>query len=208
MDREAWWATLPTHSSIFGLPCGSAGKESACVMGDLGSMPELERSPGEGNSYPHQYSGLENSVDCIVHEVAKSRTRPSDFRSLVAAPRPWSTHSTAAAHRRRSPEACGILPDHGSNLCPPHWQVTSVALSHQDSPQHLLSRFFCIVALSYLILLNNAQLCAWSTFYLSVHQLTDVWLVSALCLCEQRCYERLSTGFCLDECSQLSWAYG
>ena len=42
---------------------------------------------------------------------------------------------------------------------------------------------------------------------LSVHQLTDVGLVSTLCLCEQCCYEHLSTGFCVDECFQLSWVY-
>ena len=50
-----------------GLPWGSAGKESACNAGDLGSIPGLGRSPGEGKGYPAQYSGLENSVDCIVH---------------------------------------------------------------------------------------------------------------------------------------------
>ena len=53
---------------------GSDGKESACNAGDLGSSPGLERSPGKGNGYPCQYSGLENSMDCIVHGVAKSRT--------------------------------------------------------------------------------------------------------------------------------------
>ena len=41
-------------------------------MGDLGSIPGLERSPGEGKGYPLQYSGLENSIDCIVHGVAES----------------------------------------------------------------------------------------------------------------------------------------
>ena len=51
---------------------GLADKESACNVGDLGSIPGLGRSPGEGNGYPLQYSGLENSVDCIVHRVAKS----------------------------------------------------------------------------------------------------------------------------------------
>ena len=60
-------------------PCGSAGKESACKAGDLGSISVLERSPGEGNGYPLQYSGLENSVDCSVHGAAKSKTRLSDF---------------------------------------------------------------------------------------------------------------------------------
>ena len=55
-------------------PGGSAGKESACNAGDLNSIPGLGRSPGEGNSYPLQYSGLENSMDYIVHGVAKSLT--------------------------------------------------------------------------------------------------------------------------------------
>ena len=49
------------------LPCGSAGKESASNMGDLGLISRLGRSPGEGKGYPLQYSGLENSMDCIVH---------------------------------------------------------------------------------------------------------------------------------------------
>ena len=52
--------------SFLGFPHGLAGKESACNEGDLGLIPGLERSPGEGNSYPFQYSGLENSMDCIV----------------------------------------------------------------------------------------------------------------------------------------------
>ena len=58
---------------IKGFPCGSAGKESACNAGDLGSIPRLGRSPGEEKGYPLQYSGLENSMDCIVHGVAKSQ---------------------------------------------------------------------------------------------------------------------------------------
>ena len=52
----------------------SADKESTCNAGDLGSIPGLGISPGEGNSYPFQYSDLENSMDCIVHGVRKSRT--------------------------------------------------------------------------------------------------------------------------------------
>ena len=62
-----------------GFPCGSADKESTRNVGDLGSFPRLGRSPGEGNSHPLQYSGLENSMDYIVHGVAKSRTQWSDF---------------------------------------------------------------------------------------------------------------------------------
>ena len=56
-----------------GFPGGSADKESACSEGDLGSIPGLGRSPGEGKGYPLQCSGLENSMDCIVHWVAKSQ---------------------------------------------------------------------------------------------------------------------------------------
>ena len=52
------------------------------AMQDPGSIPGLGRSAGEGKSYPLQYSGLENSVDCIVHGVAKSWTRLSDFHFL------------------------------------------------------------------------------------------------------------------------------
>ena len=58
-----------------GFPYSSAGKESARSAGDLGSIPGLGRSPGEGKGYPLQYSGVENSMDCIVHGVAKSWTR-------------------------------------------------------------------------------------------------------------------------------------
>ena len=61
-------------SSLLGFPCGSAGKESTCDAGDLGSIPGLGRSPGEGKDYPLLDSGLKNSVDCIVSEVTKSWT--------------------------------------------------------------------------------------------------------------------------------------
>ena len=57
-------------------PGDSTGKESTCNAGDLGSIPGLGRSPGEGNDYPLQYSGLEISMDCILHGVAKSQTFP------------------------------------------------------------------------------------------------------------------------------------
>ena len=62
-----------------GFPGGSAGKESTCNARDLGSIPRLERSPGEGKGYPLQCSGLENSMDrgalqATVHGVTKSRT--------------------------------------------------------------------------------------------------------------------------------------
>ena len=63
-----------TVTTTPGVPGGSAGKESACNVGDLGSIPGLGRFPGEGNGYPLLYSGLENFMDCIVHGAAKSRT--------------------------------------------------------------------------------------------------------------------------------------
>ena len=61
--------------------CGSAGKESSSNVGDLGSIRGLRRSPGEGKGYPLQYSGLENSMDCSVHGVAKSRHDWETFTS-------------------------------------------------------------------------------------------------------------------------------
>ena len=69
LERES----LPTPVFL-GFPCGSAGKESACNAGDLGLIPGLGRFPGEGNSYPFQYSGLDKSKDCIVLEITESWT--------------------------------------------------------------------------------------------------------------------------------------
>ena len=57
-----------------GFPGSSAGKESAYNAGDYGLIPGFGRSPGDVNGYPLQYSGLENSMDCIVHGVAESQT--------------------------------------------------------------------------------------------------------------------------------------
>ena len=64
---------------LVAFPCGSAGKESACSVGDRGWIPGLGRSPGEGKGYPLQGSGLENSMDCIVHGVPRSWTQRSNF---------------------------------------------------------------------------------------------------------------------------------
>ena len=73
--KLTWW----------GFPGGSDSKESTCSAGDLGLIPGLGRSPGKGNGYPLQYSGLENSIDrgawqSTVCGVAKSRTWLSKFR--------------------------------------------------------------------------------------------------------------------------------
>ena len=67
---------------LMGFPDSSVGKGSPCNVGDLGSIPWLGRSPGEGKGYPLQYSGLENSMGYIVQGVAKNWTRLSDFHSL------------------------------------------------------------------------------------------------------------------------------
>ena len=72
---------LPTPVFL-GFSCGSAGKESACSVGDLGSIPGLGRSPGEGKGYPLQCSGLENYMDSVVHGVAKSWTQLSNFHFI------------------------------------------------------------------------------------------------------------------------------
>ena len=69
-----WIKSDTYYSNIVGhlvFPDGSAGKESTCNAGGLGSIPGFGRSPVEGNSYPLQYSGLENSMHCIVHGVNK-----------------------------------------------------------------------------------------------------------------------------------------
>ena len=77
-----------------------AGKEFACNVGDLGLIPGVGRSPGEGKGYPLQYSGLENSMDCRVHGVTKSHdwvtfshmetTCILKSKTGTAKPRPWN----------------------------------------------------------------------------------------------------------------------
>ena len=71
LNKEIFVELLSLRASL----CGSADKESTCNAGDLGLIPGLGRSPGEGKGYPLQYSGLENSMDCIVHGVATSWTQ-------------------------------------------------------------------------------------------------------------------------------------
>ena len=79
-DGKISWRRDRLPTPVFlGFPCCSAGKEFPCKAGDLDSIPGLGRSPGKGKGYPLQYSGLQNSMDCIVHGVTKSQTRLSDF---------------------------------------------------------------------------------------------------------------------------------
>ena len=85
---------LPTPVFL-SFPGGSAGRESTCNARDLSLIPGLGRSPGKGNMYTFQYSGLENSMDCIVHWVAKSRIRLSDFH--------WLPHRQPDSRSRLAP---------------------------------------------------------------------------------------------------------
>ena len=100
--RKISWRRDKVPTPVFlGFPGGSAGKISTCSAGDLGSIPGLGRFPGEGKGYPLQYSGLENSMDCIVHGVTKSRTRLSNFHFHLGQsrkgerPMRWSEHGNA-----------------------------------------------------------------------------------------------------------------
>ena len=92
MDR------LPTLVFL-GFPCGPAGKKSTYSAGDLGSIPGLGRSPGEGKGYPLQYSGPENSMDYIVHGVAKSQTRTEQLSLSVS--RRWLSGKESVCWCRR-----------------------------------------------------------------------------------------------------------
>ena len=111
-----WWVWLQACVSI-GFPCGSACKESARNVEDLGLVPELGRTPGEGKGYPLQYSGLENSMDYIVHGAAKSRTRLSDFHfhmcedASSVAPNPFVVPRTIAHQAPLPFPSPGELPD-------------------------------------------------------------------------------------------------
>ena len=72
LARGAWWVQSMGSQRVrhnLGFPGGSDGKESTCNAEDLGSIPGLRRCPGEGKDYPLWYSGLENSMDGIVHGV-------------------------------------------------------------------------------------------------------------------------------------------
>ena len=100
-------------SCLLSFPSGSAGKESACNGGDLDLIPGLERSTGEWNGYPLQYSGLENSMECVVHRVAKSQTWLSDFNLLVV----WVRFPIVSV-------ACScVMPDLGSR-CRLSWEFS------------------------------------------------------------------------------------
>ena len=105
---DSWVGKIPCRkvrlpTAVFlGFSCGSAGKECACNAGDPSWIPGLGRSRGEGNSYPLQYSCLENSMDCVVHGVTESdMTRGFHFHFLLH----WQADSLPLSHQ----EAKGYL---------------------------------------------------------------------------------------------------
>ena len=82
-----FWTRCPAISFCTGphklcSPDNAVGKESTCNVGGLGSIPRLGRFPGEGEGYPLQHSGLENSMDCRVHGVANSQTWLSNWTTI------------------------------------------------------------------------------------------------------------------------------
>ena len=101
MDREAWWAevhgvtkswtwlsdrTKQLNHSVGGFSCDSVGKELACSVGDLGSIPGLGRSPEAGKGYPPQYSGLENSMNSPWDRKESDMTeRPNNSSNNIKA---------------------------------------------------------------------------------------------------------------------------
>ena len=76
---KTWYNHTMEYYLAISFPHSSVGKKSTCNAGDPSLIPGLERSPGEWKSYPLQYSGPENSIDCIVHGVSKSQTQLTDF---------------------------------------------------------------------------------------------------------------------------------
>ena len=77
---------------FIGFPGGSTGKESACYMGDLGSIPELGRSPGKWKGYPLQYSALENSVDCSVQFSSVTQSCPTLHDPMICSTPGFPVH--------------------------------------------------------------------------------------------------------------------
>ena len=126
MIGDTNWA-LP---SLWGFPDSSVGKESTCNAGDPSSIPGFGRSPGEGKGYPLQYSGLENSMDCIVCGVAESDTTERLSLSLSL---PLATELTAHQHNKGH-----IRKTYGTSLIaqlvknPPAMQETLVRFLGQD----------------------------------------------------------------------------
>ena len=111
---DSWVRKIPSRRDRLPTPVflgflgGSAGKESTCNAGDLGLIPGLGRSPGKGNGYPLQYSGLENSMDC------GRLLKPSSSLSAHTLPTLGSTNSADSVNSGTHGLLQGILPTQGT----------------------------------------------------------------------------------------------
>ena len=128
---DLWLHVIKSTQVVLGFPCGSDGNESACNAGDLGLIPGLGRSPGKGKGYPLQYSGLENSTGCIVHGIAKNRTRLTDFHSGGSG----GKEPTCQCWRHKR---CRFDPWVGKILWRRAWQPTPVFLPGDSHEQRSL----------------------------------------------------------------------
>ena len=84
---------------ILGFPCGSGGKESTCNVGDLGLIPWLERSPGEGKGYPLQYSWASLLAQLIKNPPAMQETWVQSLGLEEPLEKGKATHSSILAWR-------------------------------------------------------------------------------------------------------------
>jgi len=117
------------HFSILGLPLWLSWQRILLQCRTPGSIPGLGRSPGEGKGYPLPCSGLENSMDCIVHGVTKSQAWLSNFHSLFGC----AGSSFSSCGERRPP--CSVGPAshcHGFSCCQA-WALGLQQLRHVGS---------------------------------------------------------------------------
>ena len=135
-----------TQHEAPGFSGSSMGKESAWNAGDPSSIPGSGRSPGEGIGYPIQYSGLENSLDCIVQGVTKSQTQLSDFHFHWSAlyvfshslfPTAFETMSVIPTLQMRKPKLSWVEP------LPTKWQKWDLYLSLAWTSKNKMSLFYC-----------------------------------------------------------------
>ena len=133
------WVCLSSVPCGSCIPCGSAGKESACNVGDLGSIPGLGRSPREGKDYPIQYSGLENYMNCKIHQVTKSRTQLSYFHFHFYGPYAFPLYTAQAPGYSE-----GELSKAGPGLCAlPMSKLLRFRFS--DTPQRQRLGWACVL---------------------------------------------------------------
>ena len=131
--RKIPWRRKQLPTPVFlGFPCDSAGQESACNAGDLGSIPGLGRSPGKEKGYPLQYSGLENSMACIAHGVTKSQTQLSNFH-FQATKKGLGDLCTFPHWDISQP-----LSDTAGKLRPAHWTKLSILIWQPNAKVDLL----------------------------------------------------------------------